>query len=255
MAVIAGGSRGIGLATARMLLAEKARVMIVGRSRERLAEAMAALGGAESALASIAADVTEPPAANEIRDAVLSTFGRVDALVNCAGSSQLTSIDSGPPANWYQQWELSVIAPKRLIDSLAPAIIEGGGGVVVNVASSAGRRPSATDAAYAVGKRGELALTQVYAERLESKGIRVLAVAPGPTETPLWTAAGGRLDEIAATTGARREEVRSAAQERLPMRRFASVDEVASVVLAALAGLGANGSVLPVDGGHVSEAF
>jgi NAD(P)-dependent dehydrogenase (short-subunit alcohol dehydrogenase family) len=122
--VITGGSGGIGLAIPRGLLAEGARVLIVGRSEERLAEATEQLGGLGESLASLSADVTEPSTADRVRDVALTTFGRIDGLVNCAGSSSLTAIDHGPMANWYSQWELCVMGPKRLIDALGPALAE-----------------------------------------------------------------------------------------------------------------------------------
>jgi 3-oxoacyl-[acyl-carrier protein] reductase len=250
--VVTGGSSGIGEEVARLLLGEGARVLIVGRSEERLA---AARGRVRSRAALLAADVTAEDAPGQIWAAAGEAFGEVHGLVNAAGSSRLTSIDAESVAPWREQWELNVMAPKRLMDALAPAIAEAGGGTVVNVGSSAGRWPSATDAAYAVAKRGELALTQVYAERFADHGVRVLAVAPGPTATELWMDPGGRLDELAAPAGQEREEALAAAGARLPLGRLATAGEVATVVVAALGGLGANGAILPVDGGHVTESF
>jgi NAD(P)-dependent dehydrogenase (short-subunit alcohol dehydrogenase family) len=248
--VVTGGTSGIGKEVARLLLVERARVLVVGRSEERLAATREELG-AEI----LAADITAEGAAESIRDTALDAFGAVHGLVNSAGSSRLTLIDAGHEEPWYEQWELNVMAPKRLMDALGPAIADAGGGAIVNVGSSAGRRPSATDAAYAVAKRGELALTQAYAERFAGSGVRVLAVAPGPTATPLWMDPGGRLDELTATAAGKREEVLAAAGARLPLGRLANAEEVAAVVVAALAGLGADGAVLPVDGGHVTESF
>lgn len=255
VSVVTGGSSGIGLASARILLAEGARVLIVARSQERLEAARADLAAPHDALGTLAVDVTDPDAPVRICEAALTAFGRIDALVNCAGSSRLTAIDSGPLEPWYAQWELNVVATKRLIETLAPRIAEGDGGTIVNVASSAGRRPSATDAAYSVAKRGMLALTQVYAQRLAAAGVRVVAVAPGPTETPLWTETGGRLDEVSAAAGRPRDEVLGEVEDRLPLGRLASAEEVATAVVLAVAGLSGDGSVLAVDGGHVTEDF
>ncbi len=251
--VITGGTSGIGEAVGRLLLAEGGRILIVGRSEERLEAALEGLGGGTVAL--LGADVTAEDAPARIRDAALGAFGRIDALVNAAGASQVTSLDAGPLEPWYEQWELNVMAPKRLIDALAPAMAKTGGGTIVNVGSSAGRRPSATDAAYAVAKRGELALTEVYAQALAPRGVRVVAVAPGPTATPLWMDPGGRLDELTAAAGEPRDEVLAAAEARLPLGRLATPEEVAAVVVAALAGLAGDGAVLPVDGGHVTETY
>lgn len=253
--VITGGTGGIGEAVARLLLAEGARVLLVGRSEERLAATRERLGGGDGSLAVLRADITAEDAPERIREAAVGAFGAVHGLASAAGSSQLTPIDAGHDEAWYEQWELNVMAPKRLMDVFVPAIAAAGGGTIVNVGSSAGRRPSATDAPYAVAKRGELALTEVYAERFSGSGVRILAVAPGPTATGLWMDPGGRLDELATASGQTRDQALAAASERLPPGRLANAEEVAAVVVAALAGLGANGAVLPVDGGHVTESF
>jgi 3-oxoacyl-[acyl-carrier protein] reductase len=253
--VVTGGTSGIGKEVARLLLAEGGRVLVVGRSEERLMATREGLSGGAGGLALMRADVTAEDAPDSIRAAAIDSFGAVHGLVNAAGSSRLTSIDAGHEEPWYEQWELNVIAPRRLMDALAPTIAAAGGGTIVNVGSSAGRRPSATDAAYAVAKRGELALSEAYARRLGPSGVRVLAVAPGPTATPLWTDPGGRLDELTAAAGGERDEVLAAAGARPPLGRMASAEEVAAVVVAAVAGLGASGAVLPVDGGHVTESF
>lgn len=253
--VITGGTGGIGEATARLLLDEGARVLVVGRSEERLAATHERLGRADGSVAVLGADVTAEDAPERILKAAVDAFGGVQGLVSAAGSSRLTSIDAGDESPWYEQWELSVMAPKRLMDAFAPAIAAAGGGSIVNVGSSAGRRPSATDAPYAVAKRGELALTEVYAQRFSGSSVRILAVAPGPTATGLWMGPGGRLDELAAASGQTRDQTLAAAGARLPLDRLADAEEVAAVIVAALAGLGANGAVLPVDGGHVTESF
>lgn len=253
--VVTGGSSGIGFACVRELLAEGASVLAVGRSQERLETARSELGDSPGVLEVLAVDVTAADAPERILRTAEARFDRVDGLVNCAGSSRLLSLEDSAPRLWRQQWELDVMAPKRLMDVLVPAMVARGAGTVVNVCSTAGRRPSATDAAYAVAKRGELALTEVYAQRCGADGVRILAVAPGPTETSLWMAPGGRLDELVDTGGEGREQVRHGVEAKLPLGRLADADEVAAVILAALAGLGATGATLAVDGGHVPETF
>ena len=98
------------------------------------------------------------------------------------------------------------MAPLRLTSALAPAMAEAGGGRMVNVTSSSGKRPSQTlDAAYSVTKAAQLSLSRVLAERWAAEGVLVNSVAPGPIETPLWTAPGGLADEVAERSGRPRE--------------------------------------------------
>jgi 3-oxoacyl-[acyl-carrier protein] reductase len=252
--VVAGGSSGIGLASARLLVAEGAVVLIVGRDSERLAAASRACAGGPGRVDSLALDVLDANAGEVVADVMRERFGRCDGLVNSAGSSTGSDLVDADESAWYAQWELNVMAPRRLIEALAPLMEAGGGGAIVNISSSAGRRPSSRDAAYAVTKRAELALSQVYAEALAEKGIKVNAVAPGPTETPLWLAEGGLLDKLAAESGTGREEALAVAGERLPLGRLARPEEVAATVVALLGdGPSPRAAVWSVDGGHVPD--
>src|SRR5437763_6131667 len=135
--VVTGASSGIGLATARRLCAEGARVLFVAREPERLVEAATTCGGEY-----LAADVTDPEADERIVATCAEQMGGIDVLVNNAGTSFARPLDELTSADWQGQWELHVMAPLRLMRAAAPRMASRGGGRIVNVCSSAGKRPS-----------------------------------------------------------------------------------------------------------------
>jgi 3-oxoacyl-[acyl-carrier protein] reductase len=237
--IVTGASRGIGDATARMLADEGARVLRVSRS-----------ASGEDALA---LDVTEPDAGEKAVAACLERFGAVDGLVNNAGTSFARPLDELSDADWQQQWELNVMASLRMMKAAVPRMAEAGGGRVVNVCSSAGKRPSLTNAAYSVTKAAQLSLSRVFADAWASKGVLVNAVAPGAVESPLWMAEGGLADQVANARGITREEAIEAQRSKIPLGRFGTVDEIAATIVFLCSERASNvtGAAWSVDGGTV----
>jgi 3-oxoacyl-[acyl-carrier protein] reductase len=235
--VVTGASRGIGLATARALEAEGARVLGVARGE-----------GADLAL-----DVTEPDAAERVVQECVERFGSIDVLVNNAGTSRLRDLDELTDAEWQEQLDLHVMAPMRLMRAAAPLMAEKGWGRIVNVCSSSGKRPSLSNAAYSVSKAAQLSLSRVFADTYAAEGVLVNAVAPGPVDTPLWLAEGGLADQTAAAQSKTRDEVLEAARSKIPLGRFGSEEEIAAVVVFLCSEAAANvaGAAWSVDGGSV----
>ena len=231
---VTGGTRGIGAATARMLAQEGARVLSVARHGADVELDVTAADAAERLLAAC----SEPPW----------------ALVNNAGTSQARALEDLTDADWQQQWELHVMAPMRLMRAFAPAMAEAGGGRIVNVSSSSGRRPSGRlDASYSVTKAAELSLSRVFADAFASKGVLVNAVTPGAVEGELWTEEGGLADQIAARSGKTRDEVLESTRSSPPLGRMGSDDEVAAVIAFLCSELASDvaGAAWAVDGGTV----
>jgi 3-oxoacyl-[acyl-carrier protein] reductase len=230
-AVVTGASRGIGAATVKLLEAEGARVIGVSRGA--------------------GVDVTAPDAAERIAELA---GGDVDVLVNNAGTSFARSLDELTDEDWNGQWELHVMASMRLMRAFAPGMAERGWGRIVNVASSAGKRPSLTNAAYSVTKAAQLSLSRVFADTYAAKGVLVNAVAPGAVGSSLWMAEGGLADQTAAARGISREEALEAQAAKGPLGRFAEPEEIAAVVVflcSARASM-VTGAAWSVDGGTVA---
>ncbi|HEU4658423.1 MAG TPA: SDR family oxidoreductase [Capillimicrobium sp.] len=245
--VVTGASKGIGLAIARQLVQEGARVLLVARRQDELRACADELGAQ-----SLAIDVTEPDAAERIVAACEERFGRVDVLVNNAGVAEVRDLDELTDAEWQRDWELHVMAPMRLMRVACPRMAEAGWGRVLNVSSSSGKRPSSTLAmSYSVTKAAQLALSRAFADRYAGSGVRVNAIAPGMALSEGWTAPGGLADQLAERRGSTRGEVLRAQGERLPIGRALDVDEIArvAVLLCSEAASGVAGAAWSVDGG------
>jgi 3-oxoacyl-[acyl-carrier protein] reductase len=251
--IVTGASRGIGRATALALAGEGAAVLLVGRDQAALdpaAEACRAAGGRAETLS---LDVAVPDAGERLREACLSRFGHLDALVNNAGTSAVRSVDELTEEEWQAQWDLHVMAPMRAIRAVAPVMAERGWGRVVNVSSSSGKRPSGTNMAYSVTKAAVLSLSRAFADLYAARGVLINAVAPGPVADDLWLAPGGLADQAARARGVAREQVLEQLSQRTPVGRMAREEEIASVVAFLCSEQASNvaGAAWSADGGTV----
>ena len=198
-------------------------------------------------------DVTDRDAGERAAAACLERFGRLDGLVNNAGTSASRPLDELSDEDWRAQWELNVMAPMRLMRATAPLMVEHGYGRVVNVCSSSGKRPSLTNPAYSVTKAAQLSLSRVFADAYAATGVLVNAVAPGPVATELWMAPGGLADQLADARGQSRDEVLASTGARAPLGRLARAEEVAAVIVFLCSAVASNvaGAAWSVDGGTV----
>ncbi len=256
--VVTGASRGIGQETARLLCAEGADVLLVGRNEERLkaAREVAAAAGASAGgrAEALALDVTNPDAGQRMLATAVERYGSLDVLVNNAGAAQWRHLDDVPDEDWYAQYELNVMAPLRAMRAAAPAMAERGWGRIVNVCSTAGKRPSAAMPEYSVAKAAELSLSRLFADRYAKQNVLVNAICPGPVEAELWMEPGGLLDQSQQMSGAEsREEALAEAGAKRPIGRLAEVGEIAAAIvfLCSERASYVSGAAWSVDGGTV----
>jgi 3-oxoacyl-[acyl-carrier protein] reductase len=256
--VVTGASRGIGRETARLLCAEGARVLLVGRDEQRLAAAAeeAADGGATTGgeAATLSLDVTDEDAGTRMLAVAEQRFGALDVLVNNAGAAQWRDLDDVPDEDWRAQYELNVMAPLRAMRAAAPAMATRGWGRIVNVCSTAGKRPSAAMPDYSVAKAAELSLSRLFADRHAGDGVLVNAICPGPVESEMWMEPGGLLDQSKEMSGAEsREAALAAAGSKRPIGRLAGAEEIAGAIvfLCSERASYVSGAAWSVDGGTV----
>jgi 3-oxoacyl-[acyl-carrier protein] reductase len=251
---VTGASRGIGRETARMLAAEGALVLLVARGEDELAEASRECALEGGSAEGLALDVTAADAGERILAACEQRFGKLDVLVNGAGTARWRDLDDVPEADWYAAWELNVMAPLRAMRATVPAMAERGWGRIVNVSSTAAKRPSALMPEYSVAKSAELSLSRLFADRHAGDGVLVNAICPGPTRSELWMAEGGLLDQSRQLAGIEtREEALEAAGRKRPIGRLAYVEEVAAAIvfLCSERASYVAGAAWSVDGGTV----
>lgn len=236
--------------------------MVLARHGVRVALAARGLADLEAAAAEVAAAGPAPlVAACDFGDsaAIAALFERLasagaapDILVNNVGLARIASFAETDDEEWRRNWELNVMSAVRCTRLALPAMVARGWGRIVNVSSSAGKRPSARWAAYAPTKAALQGLTIVLADELRGSGVTVNAVCPGPVRTPLWTADAGLWTAL-ARDGEDRERTLAGLARDLPAGRMGKPEEVAEVIgfLCSDAAAWVHGAVWSVDGGSV----
>lgn len=254
VAIVTGGGSGQGRATALLFAREGARVVIAdvnAAGAEETAEQLRA-SGRDSVLV-VPTDVSNEEDVKHLVDKTLQEFGGLDILVNCAGRlgplgkerADLLTLEE-----WDRTLGINLIGPWLCIKYAAPAMKEGGGGVIINVASTAGLRPFPGAAPYCVSKAGLLMLTKTVALEYVSDNIRVNAICPGHIDTPMMDVVIADM-ESQGIVGAR-QKVHT---ESNPMKRLARPEEVANVALflACEDSSFVTGSYIFVDGGYMAS--
>ena len=247
--LVTGSTGGIGLETARLLVSEGARVVINGRDADRAEEARTEVGAALA----VACDLSQSGAAEQLVAETAAALGPVECLVNNVGEAYRVGFEELTDEQWDAMWQLNVMSYVRCIRAALPGMKEAGAGTIVNVSSTAGKRPSTAMPNYSVTKAAVLSLSRLVADLYAKHGIRCNAVAPGPTATPAWLGDGGLADQQAAASIKTRQQVLEAVGAGRPLRRLAEPDEIAAVIvfLCSERASYVTGSAWSADGGTV----
>jgi NAD(P)-dependent dehydrogenase (short-subunit alcohol dehydrogenase family) len=244
-ALVTGGSAGIGLATARCLIAGGAQVAIASRDPSAAAAEIGALG--------VPADLaTESGPADAVAGAS-SALGGLDVLVNNLGVARIATWHELTDADWQTAWDTNVMSYVRAIRAALPDLKRSEHAAIVNVSSTSGKRPSVGMPQYSVTKAAVLSLSRLVADAHAKDGIRCNAVCPGPTRTPAWLGEGGLADQTAAHGDRDRDEVLAAVGRGRPIGRMAEPGEIGAVIafLASPAASYVTGAAWSADGGTV----
>ncbi len=201
----------------------------------------------------MACDLGDPAGPAALMSETAKEIGPVEVLVNNVGEAYQVGFEELTDRQWDEMWQLNVMSYVRAIRAALPAMREAGGGAIVNVSSTAGKRPSTGMPNYSVTKAAVLSLSRLVADIYAKEGIRCNAVAPGPTSTDAWLGEGGLADQQAKRSGKTKEEVLLAVGAGRPLGRLAEPREIAAVIAFLCSPLASyvTGAAWSADGGTV----
>lgn len=247
VAVVTGGSLGIGLAAAQRLAASGASVALCGRRAEHVEAAVASITGAGGTAVGFVTDVSDPASVERMVAGTIERFGGIDILVNSAGIQRYGTVVDTTPETWDEVFDINVKGMYLSAHFAIPSMVERGGGVVINVSSVQGIASQTSVAAYTASKGAINALTRAMALDHAADRVRVVAVLPGSVDTPMLRWAANLWRDVDQT----QEELVESWGRMHPLGRVAQPAEVAEVIafLASDRASFVTGSEIRVDGG------
>ena len=253
VAMITGGSIGIGLAVAQALAREGVQLVLCAREPERLAQVAATITQESGVqVVGIPADVSQPDAIEQVMAAAADAFGGVDILINNAGTGSNEKVMDAPDVKWQYYWDLHVMAAVRLARATVPLMRQRGGGVILHNASICAKQPLDYEPIYNVTKAALMMFSKCLSNELIGDNIRVNCVNPGLILTPDWIKTAKQLT---AETGASWEDyLDQIAKRNVPIGRFGTPEELADffVFLCSPRASYCVGSTYYVDGGWLN---
>ena len=217
VAVVTGSASGIGLATAQLLGRAGARVLMTDLDGDRGRSESKCLASDGMDVTFVAADIVDTASVEALSADVLSRYGGADMIVNVAGWTSIAPFLTTQPSVWQKIVEINYLGTLRVCQALLPAMIERGGGSIVNVASDAARVGSPNESVYAGAKGAVLTFSKSLAREVARHAITVNCVCPGPTDTPMLNSVRG-------------EKEREAMVKATPMRRLGTPEDVAGAI-------------------------
>ena len=244
VAIITGGTQGIGRATALRLAAEGCRVVIAARGKERLDAVAAEVRAAGGQVAAVQADVSKPKDCERLVEEALKAFGRVDILVNNAGTSLTGEFESVTDALWQQDLDLKLFAAIRLCRLVVPHMRKQGGGRIVNITTIGAKQPRARSMPTTVSRAAGLALTKALSKEFAKDNILVNTVSLGLVQAC-------QHERKAEKAGKPVEELYKEMAKDIPLGRVGRAEEAANVIAFLVSGAASyvTGSSINLDGG------